>query len=175
MSKPHIKRTEPKLREKFSVAKVFSKHFQVLSRGTWKFSRELLARLTKPHTMCPEEHFHSKFFEASLQTFQLFRIVNGVSVTTATNYSQGWQSCKKYLEQQTKEKLISKEKSYCSIIFNVSGGFFFVLSEKLPAWLSKLQPTYFSKILRLNSFWKIAQFFNFLLSLRFEKIRAFSQ
>ena len=125
--------------------------------------------------MGPEEHFHCKIFEASLETFQLFRIVFGVSVTTAKNFNQGWQNCKKCLEEQTKGKLVSKEKKLLFQIFQgLERSFNSIFSEKLPAWFSKLQPTYLSKILRLNNFWKIAQCFNLLLSLRFKKIRAFS-
>ena len=52
--------------------------------------------------------------------------------------------------------------------------FLLTFSENLPAWLSKLQPTYLSKILRWNRLWKIAQCFNLPLCWRFKK-RAFSQ
>ena len=82
----------------------------------------------------------------------------------------------KCLEEQTKEKLISKEKKVNILFFQqVKRSFFLTSSKKLPAWLSKLQPAYLSNILRFNIFWKIAQCFNLLLSLRIKKTRAFSQ
>ena len=58
------------LGKKISVANVFSKVFQVLSRRTWKLSGKLLAELSKPHSMGPEEHVHGNIFESSLKTFQ---------------------------------------------------------------------------------------------------------
>ena len=41
----------------FSVANVFSKHFQSLSRDTWSFSKKVPAWLSQVRSMGPDEHF----------------------------------------------------------------------------------------------------------------------
>ena len=74
-----------KIYRKIFCRKGFSKVFHVLSRGTWNLSGKLLAESSKPHSMGLEEHVHSNIFEVSLKTFQLFRIITQVSVTTAKN------------------------------------------------------------------------------------------
>ena len=111
MSKPQLRRTEQKFRGKFSLANVFSKLFQVLSRGTWKLSRKWLAELSKPHSMGPEEHVHSNIFEASLNHFNFpglllkfpwqQRKINFRVDKNAKNVSRG----------KVREKFTPKEKS----------------------------------------------------------------
>ena len=118
-----------------------SKHFRNLSRRTWKFIRKLLAGLSKAHSMCPEEHFHSKILEASLWAFQLFRIISEVSLTTAKNYFQGWQNCKKTSRSKLeKRKTYSKRKKVTFLFFfsRFCAKFLLTFSEKIPAWLLKL-------------------------------------
>ena len=46
----------------FSVAIVFSKHFQILSREIWSFSKKVPAWLSQLHSMGPEEHFGVTFW-----------------------------------------------------------------------------------------------------------------
>ena len=87
----------------------FLKDFWFLSGGTWKINEKLLVGLSKSHSMGPRENFHSKIFEASFYTFQIFRIKNEVSVTTTKIFFQAWQNCKQSLEEQSKKKLVSKE------------------------------------------------------------------
>ena len=57
VSKPQTKCTEEKFSEIFSVANVFSKHFQSLSRDNWSFSKKVPAWLSQLPSMGPEEHF----------------------------------------------------------------------------------------------------------------------
>ena len=75
--------------------------------------------------MRPRENFHSKIFEASFYTFQIFRIKNEVSVTTTKIFFQVWQNCKQSLEEQSKKKLVSKEKKILIFFFQVFNEVFF--------------------------------------------------
>ena len=72
------------------------------------------------------------------------------------NLIQGWQNCKKYLEEQTKEKVIPREKKLLFYFLQDFGRSFFTISEKLLADLSKLQSKYLCNVLRNNIFfWKM--------------------
>ena len=94
--------------------------------------------------------FRAKFLKLVFKQLKIFRSFREVSVTTSSDYFKGWQSCKKCLEVQTKEKFIPREKKH---YFNFSKNLsevFFAISGKLPAGLSKLQSTYIFKVLRKN-------------------------
>ena len=73
-------------------------------------------------------------------------------------------------EEQTREKLIPTEKKLLFYFFKNLSEVFVTFSEKLPAWLSKLQPTWLSKISRFNNFWKSAQCLNLLLGFELIKV-----
>ena len=78
--------------------------------------------------------------------FNFFRSVSEISVTTVNNYFHCWQNCKECLEEQTKENFIPGKKNYFNF-FKFLSEVSFVISEKLPHWLSKLQSTYLFKVL----------------------------
>ena len=71
-------------------------------------------------------------------------------MTTVINYFHYWRNCKECLEEQTKEILFPGEKKTILIFSRFWAKFFLAISEKLPAWLSKLQSTYFFNVLREN-------------------------
>ena len=125
--------------------------------------------------MGPEEHFRSNIFAASLWTFELFVLLMKFLWQQRQIILSVDKTAKNVSSSKLRKNLFQKKKSYCSIIFNVSSEVFFVFSEKLPAWLSKLQPTYLSKILRLNNFEKLHKVSIFLWVWDLKKIRAFSQ
>ena len=71
-------------------------------------------------------------------------------MTTVINYFHYWRNCKECLEEQTKEIFFPGEKKTILIFSRFWAKFFFAISEKIPAWLSKLQSTYFFNVLREN-------------------------
>ena len=89
-------------------------------------------------------------------------------MTAANNYFHCWQSCKKCLEEQNKENLFQGKKTIL-IFFKFLSEVFFAISDKLPAWLSKLQSTYLCKVLGKNIFFESEHDLKFLRTLRWKK------
>ena len=107
--------------------------------------------------MGPEEHVWSNIFESSLKTFQFSGLL----------LKFPWQQLKinfrvektaKNVSRSKPRKILFRKKNVTVLFFSPSWAKFFLyfwtFTEKLPAWLSKLQPAYLSKILRFNNFLK---------------------
>ena len=87
---------------------------------------------------------------------------------TAKIFFQGGQDCRKISEGTKLRKTYLKIIKYTSLFFSRFWAKLFHFSEKLPAWFSKLQPTYLEKNLSTNTFWKLAQCFNILRTFRWK-------
>ena len=113
MSKPKTKCIEEKFTEIFSAGKVFFPKI-------FRFSAEKLGFLAENYTRGCQifilwvrgNIFRAKFLKLVFKHFRFFRSIREVSVTTSNNYFKGWQSCKKCLEEQTKEKVNPREKKH---------------------------------------------------------------
>ena len=122
------------------------------------------------HNQCDRRKtFTAKFLKQVCKHFNFF----GLLVTFL------WQQPEKIFrvdktvknpEEQTREKLIPTEKKLLFYFFKNLSEVFVTFSEKLPAWLSKLQPTWLSKISRFNNFWESAQCLNRLLGFELIKV-----
>ena len=112
--------------KKFLSQMFFSKVFQVLSRGTWKLSGKLLAELSKPHSMGPEEHIHSNIFESSLKTFQFSGLLLKIPWQQLKINFRVEKTAKNVSRSKLRKNLFRKKKVAILFFFTVLSEVFFV-------------------------------------------------
>ena len=170
MSKPQTKCTEEKFSEIFSVANVFSKHFQSLSRDNWSFSKKVPAWLSQLPSTGPEEHFGITIWGKFLNISIFF----GKSVKFPRKHRKIIfrvdRTAKSVWRKKLRKNLFQEKKTYYFNFFHDFARSLFAINEKLTAWLSKLQPKYLQKFLKKNSFFlKIEHDCNLFRTLRSKK------
>ena len=132
-------------------------------RNIFRFWAEELGNLAEKCWQGSQNHIHwvrrntftATFLKKVCKHFNLF----GLSVKFPWQQRKikirADKTAKNVSRSKLRKNLLQKKKNTNLFFSSFKATFTYIFREKLRAWLSKLQPTYLSKILRFNNFWKL--------------------
>ena len=132
MSKPQLRRIEQKFTENFSVANVFSKLFQVLSRVTRKFGNlaENYWQVCQNHIQWVRRNaFKATSLKQVCKLFNFFVMLRKFPWQQRQINLRVDKTAKNVSSSKLRRNIFQKKKSYCSIFLRFRVKFFLFLAK----------------------------------------------